>query len=164
MNNKEMIPKERAVQDVRIVAERLAMLYYHFVNNLIEEFGEEKTEEIVKKVIYQYGLHCGTNVREKVLSLNKETTLENYALGQDLPSVGWEKRELDTQNPEAREITYCPFADTWKKLNFEKWGRLYCYVDQAKYEGYNSSFKCYHDKNTLDGEDSCIIRVEIEED
>lgn len=164
MKNSEMIPKEQAVQDVRIVSERLAMLYYYFVNNLIEELGEVRAENIVKKVIYEYGLQCGINVREKVLGLNKEITIENYALGQDLPSVGWEKEKIDKENPEAREITYCPFAETWKKLDFEKWGRLYCYVDQAKYEGYDSSMKCFHDKNTLDGDDSCIIRVVHEKD
>ena len=51
MNNKEMIPKERAVQDVRIVAERLAMLYYHFVNNFINITYAHFVDKYVDKYI-----------------------------------------------------------------------------------------------------------------
>lgn len=47
-----------------------------------------------------------------------------------------------------------------EKSTFWKIGYIYCYVDQAKYEGYNKELKCFHDKNVLDGDDCCIIRVQ----
>ncbi|HHV42501.1 MAG TPA: L-2-amino-thiazoline-4-carboxylic acid hydrolase [Clostridiaceae bacterium] len=143
---------DKHLRDVHIMAERLAILYYRMVKNIIAEVGEERAEELVKKIIWEYGTDCGLNARKHVESLGEEAKLENFHLGNDLPSVGW--------TLEDDRILYCPFADTWKKLDFEKWGRLYCFVDQAKYEGYNPDLRCFHDKNVLDGDDYCIIRVE----
>lgn len=153
--------KKDAEQDVLILAERLAMLYYHFVKNIVEELGEKKAQEMIKKVIMGYGTDCGVRARDKVEKLGKPITLENYIYGKDLPSLGWEKNklEIDEQNAIAREVTYCPFAETWRNLGFEKWGRLYCYVDQAKYQGYSKTLKCYHDENVLDGDKRCVVRV-----
>lgn len=148
----ENIKNDNHLRDVRIMSERLAFLYYHMVKNIIEEVGEERAEELVRKIILDYGTGCGLNTKGNVEALGEEAIIENYHLGNDLPSVGWEKRDGKT--------LYCPFADTWKKLDFEKWGRLYCYVDQAKYEGYNKDLRCFHDKNLLDGDDCCIVRVE----
>lgn len=150
MDNKKT--EDRHLLDVRIMAERLAMLYYHMVKNIIAEVGEERAEELVHKIILEYGTACGLNNRANVESLGQEATLENYNLGNDLPSVGWDIKDGKT--------LYCPFAATWKKLDFEKWGRLYCFVDQAKYEGYNADLRCFHDKNLLDGDECCILRIE----
>ncbi len=146
------ITEDRHLLDVRIMAERLAMLYYHMVKNIIAEVGAERAEQLVQKIILEYGTECGLNNRDNVKALGKEATLENYNLGNDLPSVGWEIEDGKT--------LYCPFAAIWKKLDFEKWGRLYCFVDQAKYEGYNADLRCFHDKNLLDGDECCILRVE----
>ena len=41
-------------------------------------------------------------------------------------------------------------------------GRYYCWVDQAKYAAYGKGYRCLHDKNTMDGDDCCVIRVELE--
>ncbi len=43
--------KEEAKQNVWIMADRLARLYYWMTQNLIEEIGEERTEVLWKKVI-----------------------------------------------------------------------------------------------------------------
>jgi len=41
----------------------------------------------------------------------------------------------------------------------QEWGRIYCYVDQAKYDAYNG-IKCKHLKNLLDGDDCCLFDLE----
>lgn len=38
-------------------------------------------------------------------------------------------------------------------------GRIYCFVDQAKYEAYNPGLECVHVKNVLDGDPYCELAV-----
>lgn len=161
MEEKKTILIEDAKEDVKIMAERLAMLYYYFITNIVDELGEERTEKIVNKVIEDYGLNSGNRTRKRVLELGEELTLANYALGKDLPSIGWEKERLnlDDEKQKASKIHYCPLAEAWKNLDFEKWGRMYCHVDQAKYKGYDETFECFHDNNLLEGDEFCIVRI-----
>ncbi len=162
MSDEKKIDYNEAVNNVHIMADRLASFYYFTVTNLIKEFGEDKADELITKIVWDYGIDCGKKTRKDVENAGYEPTMENYKLGKDLPTVGWEKGEFDTNdvNSQATLCSFCPFADTWKKLDFEKWGRKYCLIDQAKYEGYsNGALQCVHDKNVLDGDDSCIVRV-----
>ena len=157
----KMMSVSDAEAEVRIVIDRFAHFYYHVVQNLIREYGEEQAEKMIRKIVKDFGMECGRMTRERVESLGHEPTLENHHLGKDLPSLTFRKRKLETgkENEKAAEVTFCPYADTWKKLGFEKWGRLYCTIDQAKYKGYNEGFSCFHDLNVLDGDDRCIVRV-----
>ncbi|MDY3282519.1 L-2-amino-thiazoline-4-carboxylic acid hydrolase [Dysosmobacter sp.] len=161
---KENMDVQQAKNDVLIMADRLSSLYYFMVKSILQENDEETTERIVRRAIEEYGLDCGRRARKKVTELGEPITLQNYRLGKDLPSVGWEKKKIDTgsENVKASEVSYCPFAQHWKELGFEKWGRMYCYVDQAKYRGYCDGMTCYHDKNLLDGDDCCIVRIVTE--
>lgn len=157
----EKIPLEQAKEDVLIMAERLASLYYFMVNSILEDVDEQTAEQIVRRAIEQYGLNCGELARRKVEALGLPATLQNYKKGKDLPSLGWEKHPLALNVPGevASEVTFCPLASQWKELGFEKWGRMYCCIDQAKYRGYCSQLTCFHDKNQLDGDDCCIVRI-----
>ncbi len=157
----EKIEVQQAKNDVLIMAERMASLYYFMVNSMLEETDEETTERVVRRAILNYGLDCGKNAKEKVSSMNLPITLPNYALGKDLPSLGWESKKLDLGKAgvKASEISFCPLASKWKQLGFERWGRMYCYVDQAKYRGYCDQMTCYHDKNLLDGDECCVVRI-----
>lgn len=165
-SEKDMVLRETAEEDVSILTERIALLYYSFVQTLLDELGENQTEEITKKAIAAYGTICGARTAEKVLSQGLEPTLENYGRGKDLPSMGWKKGPFPIPEglPEgtASKVEYCPFAEHWKDLDFARWGRLYCGVDQAKYAAYGKGYRCVHDKNTLDGDGCCIIRTEKE--
>lgn len=164
MKEEEMVPKEFAEEGVAILAERLALLYYAFVRTAIEEFGEEKAEELTKRAISMYGGMSGGRTTETVRAQGLEPLLEHYSKGRDLPAVGWKASSLPIPDgvPDgyARKVEYCPFAKHWRELGFEKWGRLYCGVDQAKYAAYGKGFKCVHDKNMLDGDEYCVVRVE----
>ena len=166
LSEKDMVPRETAEEDVSILTERIALLYYSFVQALLGELGEERTREITKKAIASYGTICGARTAEKVVARGLEPTLENYGKGKDLPSMGWKKAPCSIPEglPEgtASKVEYCPFAEHWKDMDFAAWGRLYCGVDQAKYAAYGKGYRCVHDKNTLDGDDCCIIRTEKE--
>lgn len=159
--------EETAEEDVAILAERIALLYYAFVKKMTEALGEERAIEITKAAIGEYGARSGELTENRVRDLKLAPVLENFALGKDLPSRGWKKssQEPERNQPAAMttRVDYCPFASAWKKLGFEKFGRYYCYVDQAKYAAYGKGYKCYHDKNLCSGDDFCVIRVETDE-
>ena len=159
--------EKSAEEDVAILTERIALLYYAFVKKMAEELGEEHAIEITKAAINEYGSITGQEAERKVRELKFAPVIANYAKGKDLPSRGWKKgpQELAPDQPagKAHRVDYCPFASAWKKLGFERLGRYYCYVDQAKYAAYGKGYKCVHDKNLCDGDECCIIRVETEE-
>ncbi len=154
----------RAKEDVQIMAERVASLYYHFVQTMRQELGDDKARELTKKAIWAYGTEAGEKARQKVQEQGQPINAGNYKLGKDLPSVGWAKERLSGSETEnLSRVTYCPFAEAWNNIpDFAPWGRLYCYVDQAKYRAFHKDIACVHDKNLLDGDDCCILRVETE--
>ncbi len=154
----------RAREDVQIMAERVASLYYHFVQTLRRELGDEKARELTRKAILAYGTETGEKARKKVQDQGLPINVAHYKLSRDLPSVGWTKEHLRSSETEnLSRVTYCPFAEAWNSMpDFASWGRLYCYVDQAKYRAFHKDITCVHDKNLLDGDDCCLLRVETE--
>jgi hypothetical protein len=53
----------------------------------------------------------------------------------------------------------CALGEVWKEYGEEKLGRLYCYVDPAKYMAYNPNYKLVHIKALPDGDDYCELTV-----
>lgn len=158
--NQKMVTKQESKKDITIMAKRLALVYYFFTKKLIEEMGEEEAERIVKDVIEEYGSYCGERVKEKVESLGHEIKAENYGKGKDLPTLGWDISLVESDGETMLyEFANCPFAEQWKELDFEKWGRLYCWIDQAKYSAFDDRIQCVHDENVLDGDSTCMIRL-----
>lgn len=158
--DKEMVRKDFAEKDVISMARRLASLYLHFTEVLMEDLGEEKAKEITEKVISRYGQESGLEARKVVEGLGLPLEKENFAKGSDLPSLGWKSENKNY--PDGRcntKITYCPFAEFWIEKGAEKFGRLYCFVDQAKYSGFNPELKCVHEKNVLDGDPYCELAI-----
>ena len=51
----------------------------------------------------------------------------------------------------------CPLAKHWIEKGAQRLGRLYCYVDQAKYATFDPECECRHLRNVLDGDDRCEI-------
>lgn len=159
-NDEKMISRELADQDVVLTARRLALLYYHFSKALIEELGEEKGKELILKAIKNYGDECGWEVREGVEKLGLPLTPQNFAKIPDLPSLGWKKELIvypdGRRNP---KVNFCPLAQVWIEKGEEELGRLYCFVDQAKFSSYNPELECIHVKNVLDGDPYCELCI-----
>jgi len=155
-----MIPLERCVSDVRLMARRLALLYYYFATTLVDELGDARAQRLIAEAIARYGEHCGRAVREGVEALGLPPTAENYGTVADLPSVGWEFATVhDKDGHESRVCTFCPLADVFQELGASELGRLYCHVDQAKYRAYNPDYEFIHRRNVLDGDDYCEFEV-----
>jgi hypothetical protein len=156
-----LTPKECAAE-VRLIAQRLALMYHFFATTLVEELGRGEGERLIQKAIEAYGVHVGTNSRAQVEALGLPPTPENASKAADLPAYGWETGMRQDENGERFPVVYsCPFAETWKELGpeAERLGRLYCWVDQAKQKGYNPDYEFLTTRNVLEGDPWCEFAV-----
>jgi len=158
MEKKEMISKAEAFHQLKSMITRTALIHYAFTKTIIDELGKEKGKELAKKAIRLYGEMVGKKVRENTLAEGLPTLAENFQ--NDLPALGWADREKVVVEGEKRaRVHTCYLAETWKELGVPEIGRLYCFVDQAKYEAYNPELECVHTKNVLDGDPYCELAV-----
>lgn len=165
----QLSEEQEALENVLIMAERLAFLHYAFAETIEKYMPQEEARRVILEAINKYGELCAQSTMKKIHEQNLEPVLVNFRKGKDLPSVGWEWAPVERPNNvpcgKISKITTCPLAEIWKRLgdNGRRLGRLYCYVDQAKFKAYGKGYECIHDKNILNGDDYCIIRVATED-
>jgi hypothetical protein len=154
-----MVPQKLAEEQVKLFIKRVAMLYHYTAEVLVERFGEEQGEELLNEIIRRYGAEVGTTTRQRVEALGLPVTAENFNAGADLPKWGWESDKIVCDDGiERGRITSCPLADYWKEQGSEKLGRIYCKVDEVKFDIYNGTI-CRHLKNVLDGDEYCLFDI-----
>ncbi len=155
---REMITKEEAFQQVKSMITRAALIHWAFAKTLIDDLGEKKGKALAKKAIELYGKEVGRRVKDRTLARSLPLTRENFQ--DDLPDLGWAEREKVEVEGEKRSRVYtCHLARVWQELGVPELGRIYCFVDQAKYEAYNPELQCVHVKNVLDGDAYCELAV-----
>jgi hypothetical protein len=160
---KEKISIEEAKRQVEVTAQRIGLLHLSFAKTLVEELGEERGKQLILKAIKDYGKRCGERVRKGVIAQGLDLIPENYGAGEarDLPKFGMHERiEMIEMEGEKRVRAYgCVMAKIWREYGEDRLGRLYCYVDPAKYMAFNPKFKLIHLKALPDGDDYCELIV-----
>ena len=162
-DTEQEITVEECTAEIKLMARRTALLHYYFSEAILAELGEEKGRQLILKAITAYGAHCGRTVREGVEAMGLPLTDENYGMIRDLPKYGWEEGMLEMPDGGQRPVaSYCPLAAVFKELGPRgmQIGRLYCYVDQAKYAAYNPDIVFTHARNLLDGDECCEFLTE----
>ena len=154
---KEMLTQEEATRQVLSIVNRMALLHYSYAKTLIRELGARKGKEVTRKAIDFYGRQVGKQVRERTKAKGLQTLLENYQ--EDLPLLGWNMEKVVVDGEPRVRIYDCNLAKAWNKLGAPGLGRLYCYMDQAKYTAYNPKLECVHAQNTLDGDPCCELAI-----
>ncbi|MDP2859402.1 MAG: L-2-amino-thiazoline-4-carboxylic acid hydrolase, partial [Bacillota bacterium] len=158
-NDKVTVSVKEATEQVQLLARRMALMYHHIGQVLTEQLGKDRAKQIMKEAIWRYGTECGELVKEGVTKMGLPLTPENFNRVPDLPKYGWE-RELIFEEGEPRpKVNYCPLADVWISKGSQEMGRIYCYVDQSKFQGYNPCIECIHTKNVLDGDPYCVLSI-----
>jgi hypothetical protein len=159
----EMITLEEAKKAVAITCQRLALLHIAFARAIVGELGEKEGEKLILKAIKNYGRMIGEKVKSDVAEMGLENLPANYGAGKsrDLPAFGMHAgRERVTVNGEVRTRAFgCIMGKTWNEMGEGKLGRLYCYVDPAKYMAFNPNFKLMHTKVLPGGDDCCEMAV-----
>lgn len=112
--SEEMVPVNEAMRQVRMLGRRLASLYLHLAQALIDELGEERAYGLIDRAIRSYGAEAGQTHRRRILAAGLEPTVGNCRAIEDIPWLGWDPRvaatvEVDGQ---ARQVV-CPFAEYW---------------------------------------------------
>jgi len=155
----EMVTLEEAKEQVRRLCLRLGLLHLSFARTLVNELGARKGRELTLKAIKDYGTRVGKKVRADVAAQGLDNNPANYK--EDLPLYGMnDGMELVEVDGEKRMRVYgCVMADMWHKLGEDELGRLYCYVDLAKYMAFNPNFKQLHLKAIPDGDEHCEFAV-----
>jgi len=161
--SKKTIPTDDAKRAIESASRRIALLHLSYAKTLIKELGEEKGRELIAKAVKDYGTRIGEKTREEVRGQGLEPTPENFSAGMSyaLPKFGMHERfETVKVKGEPRIRAYgCVLAKVWKEYGEEKIGRLYCYMDVAKYMGYNANCKLIHTKTVPDGDAYCELAV-----
>lgn len=156
MAEEDVIKREEAAVQVRQMGKMMASLFYHMTKEVLSELGEVRGTELVGRAIKAYGSERGEQHKERALAAGIEYIPENYVELGDLPYLGWDvEKAIPEENKTHLKITYCPLAEYWQEKGAAKIGRLYCSVDQAKYEAFHSDSEYVHLKNRLDGDEYC---------
>lgn len=164
MVNQNMISKEEATRQVRQMGQMFAALYYYFSKEIIAELGIENGEKLIQRAVWNYGTERGIAHKDKVIEAGFENHPWNYVKISDLPGLGWDVHKVEgTDNPTHMVIEYCPFAEYWKEKGFNQIGRIYCTVDQAKYQAFNEESDFIHLRNTLDQGSCCEMKCLIKD-
>jgi hypothetical protein len=157
----EMVTLAEAKRQIEVTCERLALLHLAFARTIVDELGEEQGKRLVLKAIKDYGKRVGGQARQKVIAQGLSPLPENYGKAADLPEYGMhEGREQVEIDGERRSRAYgCVMGKVWIEQGEAELGRLYCYVDAAKYMAFNPDFKLIHTKALPDGDDYCELCV-----
>ena len=156
MAEEDVIKREESAVQVRQMGKMMASLFYHMTKEVLSELGEVRGTELVGRAIKAYGSERGEQHKERALAAGIEHIPENYVELGDLPYLGWDvEKVVPEENKTHLKITYCPLAEYWQEKGAAKIGRLYCGVDQAKYEAFHPDSEYVHLKNRLDGDEYC---------
>lgn len=136
----EMVPLEDAIEQVRRVCVRLGLIHLSFARTIVDELGEEKGKKLILKAIKDYGIRIGEKAKADAIAQGLDNIPANFK--SDLPKYGMHEQG-------------CVMARVWNEYGENELGRLYCYVDPAKYMAFNSNFKLYHLKTRPDGDERC---------
>ena len=153
----DMISKEEALRQIQLGLRRGALLYHFFAKTLIDELGEERGNALIRRAIDAYGTYIGKEARRKADEKGLPPTPENFE--SDLPMLAWESEKVVVDGEERVRVHHCPLAREWLEVGEGKKARPYCFVDQAKMQGFNPDFEYVHVKNLLDGDPYCELVV-----
>ena len=149
--------KKEILENVQRALRRGALIYHYFCEMLIREFGEERGKELIRKAVDAYGERIGWEAKKKALDKGLPLTPENFE--SDLPDLAWKTEDVMVDGEKRVRVHRCPLAAEWKAWGDPAKARLYCFVDQAKMEGFNPEYEYIHVKNLLDGDPYCELTI-----
>jgi hypothetical protein len=161
MVDKKTFTQEEVREIVDKMARTLALLYYYLSSEVVEEFGSTG-EDVIRRAVHKYGDARGSKIREEVLAKGLPITVENLSKFYDLPlPLAWvaEKIRVEEDCLE-KKVTYCPFAEEWKRLKGEKLGLIYCEQDLSMRKSYNPELDLQQFTNVLNNDPHCHTIVQ----
>jgi len=90
----------------------------------VEELGEEKGRELIKKAIWAYGTQVGEWTRQRVEALGLPNEPQNFGKGSDLSPIGFDHKNVVVDGEPRKQGFGCVLAEVWKELGEEELGNL----------------------------------------
>ena len=126
-----------------------------------EEFGEEQTNELVRKVMVGIATEQGRELAERV----KGENLQEFADGKG----AWRKNgALETNEIEKTpdryefDVTRCRYAEMYHEIGYgDLGGILSCARDFAFSEGFNPKINLRRDQTIMGGDGFCDFRYDL---
>ena len=158
-NKEDMVSLREAKEQVRRVCTRMGLLHYAFAKTLVNELGDDKGKQVAMNAIKLYSKIIGGKVAERVTAKGLDKSPQNFL--EDLPMYGMHERTevLNVEGQRRTRAYGCVMGKLWRELGAGELGRIYCYVDPAKYMAYNPDFKLIHYKALPDGDEYCELGV-----
>jgi hypothetical protein len=159
----EMVLLDEAKKAVAITCQRLALLHIAYARTIINAMGEKEGKKLILKAIKKYGRAIGEKVKTEVTEMGLDNLPVNYGAGKsrDLPPFGMHRgvEKVTVAGEERTRAFGCIMGETWKEMGESELGRLYCYVDPAKYMAFNPDFKLMHTRILPTGDECCEMTV-----
>ncbi|MEF8726557.1 MAG: L-2-amino-thiazoline-4-carboxylic acid hydrolase, partial [Candidatus Bipolaricaulota bacterium] len=162
MSERKEVPLDEAKEEVELASRRIGLLHLAYAETLIDELGEKEGKKMILESIKNYGLKIGAEVRKQIEEEGLDPEPDNFGKGssRNLPKFGMnEGTEEVTVEGEERLRHGCAMAKVWKEYGQEEIGKLYCYVDPAKFMGFNPCYKMVHTKNEPSGDNYCEFAI-----
>lgn len=160
-SEEDKISIDEAKREVGIAAQRIGLLHLSFAKTLVNELGEKQGKQLILKAIKDYGKRIGERKRKALADKGLDPTPENSPKVADLPKFGINEGSevIEVEGEKRIRSRGCVIAKVWEEYGEEELGRLYCYVDVAKYMAFNPDYKMVHVKTLPDGDDYCELVV-----
>lgn len=160
---KETISLGEATKAVEATARRIALLHLSYARTLVAELGETEGTRLIAKAIRDYGTKIGERTKRDVQEKGLEPLPKNFNAAETyaIPGFGMSEwtEKVQVKNEARTRVHGCVLAKVWHEYGEEKLGRLYCYVDPAKYMAYNANYKQVHTRAVTDGDDYCEMVI-----
>lgn len=147
------VDKKLMVDQIRLAARQFAMLYFHFVKVLYEQYGAETAKDLVRQTVFEQAVDRSDILREKALAAGKGTdTVEDFRSVIDLPFCGW--------IPEWGK-DHCPYAEIWRGYIekypwFSEFATFYCdVIDTTTIENFTKHLSHRITQNVIIEGESC---------
>lgn len=158
------ISLSRARKALASVSRRVALLHLAYAKAIIRELGRERGTRIISEALKDYAAKIGEKTKHEVLAKGLEPTPENFGQGDtynlpDFPGMHTGQEVVEVGGEKRFRAYDCILAEVWREYGEDELGRLYCYMDTAKFMGYNPHYKFVHLKAKPDGDEYCEFTI-----
>jgi hypothetical protein len=158
-NEREVVPAEEARKAVQDMSRRVGLLHMCYARTLVDELGEAKGRDLIRKAIWDYGTKIGERTRQRVEAQGLEPTVQNFSKGGDLSPIGFDHVPVVVEGERRVQSLGCVLAEVWREYGEDELGGLYCLVDPAKIQAYDPDWTFVHTKKIPDGDECCELAI-----
>lgn len=146
------------VEQGSLTARHHAMLFALISRSVIERIGVERGEELVRRVVRQYGEERGGRMALAALDDGQILSMASFlAYGEWRVGPDEEASERHVVGADVRSLVRrCPWHETWEAGDLMQYGRYYCLeIDAALVRGFNPALRLSVNRTLPNDGESC---------